>query len=448
MLDIKWVRGHMEEVKESLRKRGVDFDMAALLAADEKRRAVIKEGDDLRARQNIFADEIAKAAGSEREEKIAQSREIKTQLAGVENQTKEAEEEFSRLLYQLPNMLLSDVPEGRSEKDNMVLKSVGERRDSPEFLRKRHGYMTIAGSLEYQLNLIDTDHSAAVSGSRFGYFLNDAVRLELALIQFAMDHLTKNGFIPVIPPVLINEGMMRGMGYIDSEEDREERYFLEKDGLFLVGTSEQSIVPMYAGRILNQNPNELLPLRYAAFSTCFRREAGSYGKDTEGILRVHQFDKVEMVSFTAPEGSLKEHEFLITMQEEMMQALKLPYRVVQLCAGDTARPSARTVDIETWLPGESGTTGMYRETHSSSNTTDFQARRLNIRYRAENGKLEFVHILNGTAFAIGRTLIAILENYQQTKDEEHPRGWVVVPEVLQPYMAGQKEVKPAMQYEA
>lgn len=220
---------------------------------------------------------------------------------------------------------------------------------------------------------------------------------------------------------------MKAMGYIDSEKDLAERYFLEKDNLFLVGTSEQSLGPMHFDETFHEQD---LPKRYAGFSTCFREEAGSYGKDTKGILRVHQFDKIEMFSFCLPEESAKEHQLLLKMEEKMMQLLKIPYRVVQLCSGDLARPSAATYDIEAWLPGQN----QYRETHSSSNCTDFQARRLNIRYRDKNGNIKFVHTLNGTVFAIGRMIIAIIENYQQ-KD-----GSVKIPKVLQKQL-GFKEIK-------
>ncbi|MFH1253795.1 MAG: serine--tRNA ligase, partial [Candidatus Uhrbacteria bacterium] len=285
----------------------------------------------------------------------------------------------------------------------------------PKFDFEPKDYMTIAEKLD----LIDVKRAAKVSGTRFGYLKGEVALLEFALINLALDVLSKEHFIPVIPPVMIKTEMMEAMGYLDTAADRAERYFLDKDNLILVGTSEQSIGPMYQGEILEEKD---LPRRYVAFSSCFREEAGAYGKDTKGILRVHQFDKVEMFSICQPEKSKEEHQFLLKMEEKLMQSLKLPYQVVQLCTGDLARPSASTIDIETWMPGQ----GEYRETHSTSNCTDFQARRLNIRYRSKQG-VEFVHTLNGTAFAIGRTLIAIIENYQQ-KD-----GSVKVPKALQKY---------------
>ena len=250
--------------------------------------------------------------------------------------------------------------------------------------------------------------------------MRDAVDLEFALTRFAFDVLKKEGFIPVVPPVFLKPEAMRGMGYLDYNED--EMYHLEKDDLYLIGTSEQAIAAMHMNEILEAKK---LPLRYAGFSSCFRREAGSYGKDTKGILRVHQFDKIEMFSFFEPENSKKEHEFLLSMEEKLMQALQIPYRVLQMCTGDLGFQAANKYDIEAWLPGQN----QYRETHSTSNDTEFQSRRLNIKYKnLKTGKNEFVHTLNGTAFAIGRMIIAIMENYQQ-KD-----GVVKIPTVLEGYI--------------
>jgi seryl-tRNA synthetase len=425
MLDIKWIRENPEKVKQALKNRGVAFDLDRLIAVDGQRRAKIKEVDDLRAKQNEFSDAIAKAKDSERDEKIRASKKIKEELAVVEEDSKKIEEEYTSLIYLVPNIPLDDIPIGKDEGENKVLR---ESSTKPKFKFTPRDYMGLAEALD----IIDTKRAAKVSGSRFGYMKGAAARLEIALIQFAFDTLTKKEFISVIPPVLIKEEMMQGMGYVDSEADKQERYHLEKDKLYLVGTAEQSIGPMHAGEIFLEKE---LPRRYIAFSTSFRREAGSYGKDTHGILRVHQFDKIEMFSFVKPEDSKKEHEHLLAMQEELMRELKIPYRVVALCTGDLATPSASTIDIESWLPGQNNGTGEYRETHSTSNTTDFQSRRLTIRYRTIAQKTEFVHMLNGTAFAIGRTIIAILENYQQED------GSVKVPKVLQKYMGGMNIIK-------
>jgi seryl-tRNA synthetase len=284
-----------------------------------------------------------------------------------------------------------------------------------------------------ELDLIDVERAARASGSRFGYLKNEAAQLEFALVQLAQEILLKEGFKFVVPPVMLKPTAFEAMGCVDTAEQKEETYFLEKDNLYLVATSEQSLGAMHIDEVLEEKD---LPLRYLGFSTCFRREAGSYGKDTKGILRVHQFDKLEMFSFTRPEDSTKEHQFLVFMEEKLMQELKLPYRVVQLCSVDFARASSSTFDIETWLPGQDGGSGQYRETHSCSNCTDFQTRRLNTRWRnSKTGKLELVHALNGTAFAIGRMIIAILENYQQ-KD-----GSVEIPKALRPWMGKVKYIK-------
>ncbi|MDP1629709.1 MAG: serine--tRNA ligase [bacterium] len=416
MLDIKFIRENPEKVKEGLRKKKVKIDIDRLLELDEKRRVLLRRVEELRAEQNkISADKEAP------KEKLEAARELKEKIDDLEYDLKEIDEEFNKIIMELPNLPLEGVPEGRDEKDNVILREVGEK---PKFNFAAKDYLEIAQNLD----LIDAERAGKVSGTRFGYLKREAALLEFALVQFAFEILTKEDFIPVIPPVLIKPESLRGMGYIDTESDKGERYFLEKDELYLVGTSEQSIGPMHKDEILKK---EELPKRYAAFSSCFRREAGSYGKDTKGILRVHQFDKVEMFSFCHPEKSKEEHQFLLSLEEKLMQALKISYRVVQLCTGDLSRPSAATFDIETWMPGQNEGQGQYRETHSTSNCADFQARRLNIRYKnAQTGKNEFIHTLNGTAFAIGRMIIAIIENYQQ-KD-----GSVKVPEVLQKYMPG------------
>lgn len=422
MLDIKFIRESPEVVKKGLKKKHIDFDVAYLLEVDEKRRLKIKEVDDLRHEHKEHSDAIPKASGDVRAEMIEKIKREKEKLEHAAFELRTIEDEFQDLMYKIPNLPLDEVPEGKDERENVVMREVGEK---PEFGFDPRDYFAIAKNL----GLIDTERAAKVSGSRFGYIKGDLARLEFALVQFAFERLVQKGFMPVVPPVIIKEEMMQKLGYVDTEKDKAERYFLPEDKMYFVGTAEQSLVPMYADEVLDEKN---MPLRYAGFSTCFRREAGSYGKDTQGILRVHQFDKVEMVIFASAETGRAEHERMIAIEEELMQALEIPYRVVALCAGDIAKPSARTVDIEAWLPGQNKGKGEYRETHSSSNTTDFQARRLNIKLRREDRKLGYAHILNGTVFAIGRTLIAILENYQQED------GSIKIPEVLQKYMGGMK----------
>jgi seryl-tRNA synthetase len=414
MLDIRLIRKNPEKVKEGIKKKGFDEKLIdEILKVDEGRREKIKEVEELRAKINKISKEIGKEKNEEKKkELLEESKEISEKLERLEEELKKKEEIFESLMAKLPNLPFDDVPVGKDETQNVVLREVGER---PKFDFNPKDHLEIGE----RLDLIDVKRAAKTSGTRFGFLKNEAVLLEFAIINFTFNTLIKEGFIPVIPPVLIKEKPFWGMGYLD--RGKEEVYYIPKDELYLVGTAEQIIGPMHMDEIFEEKE---LPKRYLGFSSCFRREAGSYGKDTRGIFRVHQFDKIEMFSFCKPEDSRKEHRFFLEMEEKLMQALKIPYRVVHICTGDLGDPAAEKFDIEAWLPGQN----RYRETHSTSNCTDFQARRLNIRYRTKSGKLEFVHTINGTAFAIGRILIAILENYQQ-KD-----GSVKIPEVLHPYL--------------
>ncbi len=385
MLDIKFIRENSKKVKEGCQKKQVKVDIDHLLELDEQRRKFIQEIETLKSEKNkLGKDEIEKA------------KKIKKEIKKIEPKLGKVEKEFKKLMKQVPNLPLDEVPEGKDENDNKVLRQEGQK---PKFNFPAKDYLTIAEKLD----IIDIARAAKVSGTRFSYLKGEAVLLEFALIQLAFEVLTKEGFRPIIPPVMLNHKAMEGMGYLDRGAD--EVYHLEKDNLYLVGTSEQSIGVMHMNEIFKE---EDLPRRYVGFSTCFRREAGAYGKDTKGILRVHQFDKIEMFSFCSPDKSKEEHQLLLSIQEKLMKLLDLPYQVVQICAGDLGDPAANKIDIETWLPGQN----QYRETHSTSNCTDWQARRLNIRYRDKDG-LKFVHTLNGTTLAIGRMLIAIIENYQQ-----------------------------------
>ncbi len=400
MLDPNRIRENPDEVRASLAKRGMKESLADdFLATDEKWRMLQQSIGETRAELNRLS----------KERKVEQAKTVKLKIKELESALASVEPERDTLLTQFPNLLSSDVPVGKDDSANVVLKTIGDARASTG-----KDYLTLA----QELDLIDIERAGKVSGSRFGYLKREAVLLEFALIKLAMDVLTKEGFIPVIPPVLIKPEMLMGMGKAKFIADGD-AFHLPEDKLYLVGSSEHSIGPMHAGEIFDEKN---LPRRYVGFSTCFRREAGSYGKDTRGILRVHQFDKVEMFSITTPEQSEEEHQFLLSQQERLMQMLKLPYRVVANCSGDTGFDTARQFDIETWLPGE----GRYRETHSTSNTTDFQSRGVNIKYRKTDGTTEFVHMLNGTAFS-QRPIIAILENCQQ------PDGSVRVPDVLVPY---------------
>jgi len=401
MLDIKFIRNFPEKVKQGCKKKQVKVDIDRLLALDRKKNEQLKEIEGLRTKQNKLG-----------KKDIREARKLKAKIKKIEPELEKTQKEFQILMLQIPNLPLDDVPVGKDESGNIILQEVGKK---PKFSFKPRDYLEIAEKLD----LIDVKRAAKISGSRFNYLKNEAVLLEFALINFAFDTLLKQGFIPIIPPVMLKSEIAKGMGYLE-QADKEEAYYLPQDDLYLVGTSEQSIGAMHANEIFEEKE---LPKRYVGFSTCFRREAGAHGKDTRGILRVHQFNKIEMFVFCQPEDSKKEHKLLLKIEKELMNGLRLPYRVVHLCTGDMGRPSASTYDIETWMPGQN----KYRETHSTSNCADFQARRLNIRYKNKNGKIEFVHMLNGTAFAVPRILISIIENFQQ-KD-----GSIKVPEVLQEY---------------
>ena len=435
MLDIKFIRQNPEKVKEGAAKKQAKCDIDRLLEVDKKRREILQALEDMRAQKNKASKDI-QAAGDPKEKEviILKMRELDENSDRLTSSLKESEEEFIKLMRQIPNLPLEEAPEGKDDKENVVLRDEGKK---PDFDFEPKDYMKIATALD----LIDTERAAKVAGSRFGYIKGEAAMLELALVNLAFDTLIREKFMPVFPPVMLKPEMMEGMGYIREIKNQKgtssasgrakiknyegaEVYFLRDDDLVLVGTSEQSIGVMHADEVFEEKD---LPKRYAGFSTCFRREAGAYGKDTKGILRVHQFDKVEMFSFCHPEKSKEEHKLLLKMEEKLTQLLKIPYHVLQICSGDLGDPAAAKYDIEAWMPGQ----GQYRETHSTSNCTDYQARRLNIKYRAKDG-LEFVHTLNGTAFAIGRMLIAIIENYQQ-KD-----GSILVPEALQKYTGFKK----------
>jgi len=418
MLDIKFIREHPDIIKNGCKTKQVKVDIDKLLEVDKKRRETLQALEDMRAQKNKASKEISQTKNEKEKQKIIlKMQELDKNSDRLTKDLKELEKKFNDLMCQIPNLPLDDVPVGKDERDNVVLREWGKKT---KFDFKPKNYLELAEKLD----LIDVKRAAKISGTRFGYLKREAALLEFALINFAFDTLIREGFIPVIPPVMIKSEMAIGMGFIQQTDD-EEAYYLPKDDLYLTATSEQSLGTMHAGETFEE-PN--LPSRYIGFSTCFRREAGSYGKDTKGIFRVHQFDKIEMFSFSKPEDSIKEHQFFLELEEKLMQALKIPYRVVQMCVGDLGFPTAVKYDIEAWLPSEN----RYRETHSTSNCTDFQARRLNIRYQDKSGKLNFVHTINGTAFAIGRTLIAIIENYQQ-KD-----GSILVPEILQKYLSFKK----------
>lgn len=412
MLDIKFIRENAELVKKGVVAKQFDPKVVdQVLELDKTRRELIQKCENLRSQRN----EISREQSETGHEK---GKQLKTEIKNIEEKLKTVEDEFKNKLYEIPNLPANDVKYGKNDQENEIIKKWGKPRNF-DFKIRSHNELG-----EY-LGIIDCERATKVSGPRFGYLKGDGVLLEFALQHLALDILVKEGFIPVIPPVLIKRDMMKKMGYLEHGGE-EDMYVLDKDGLILVGTSEQSIGAMHANEILD---SKKLPVRYLGFSTCFRREAGSYGKDTKGTLRVHQFNKVEMFSFTKPETSDKEHEYLLSLEEKLLQTLGIPYQVAKMVSGDLGIPAARKYDLEGWFPAE----GKYRELTSTSTCTDYQARRLNIRYKEES-KIDFVHMLNGTAFS-GRPILAILENYQNTD------GTITVPQALQLFMGKDKITK-------
>lgn len=410
MIDINILREDPDALIASLTRRGVSLDVAKMADLDARIRETRRSAEEVRSEQKNAGKNIANLSEDERPAAIEAAGRLSERYKELTASTETLEAEFDELWVQVPNIAHESSPDGASDEDNVEFKRVGEPREFDFEVRDHQ-------DLGEALDVIDIKAGVRVSGSRFAYLKGQAVFLEMALVRWALDTLDAQGFTPVIPPVLVREEALYGTGFFPG--DAEQVYSLTNDDLYLVGTSEVPLAALHAGEILAADD---LNLRYAGFSTCFRREAGTYGKDTRGIFRVHQFDKVEMFSFCHPDQSWDEHEFLFSMEENIVQALGLPYRVVNVAAGDLGSSAAKKYDIEAWIPSQNA----YREITSCSNTTDFQARRLKIRYRGEKGN-DFVHTLNGTAVAVGRTMLAIMETYQQAD------GSIVVPEVLRPY---------------
>lgn len=409
MLDIKFIRENPEKVQKAAKEKKVDINIEHILELDNRYRALDLMVQKLREDRNRIAKEASNITN--KAEAITKGKAIKERLEKEEHALAAITEEYQKALFTIPNLAKEDVKLGENDTQNEVIKTVGE---PTEFSFKPKDHL----ELGEKLDIIDVVRASKISGARFYFLKNDGALLEFALKELAFELLLKEGFLPVLPPVMIRTEVMKGLGYMENGGD-EDMYIFEKDGLVLVGTSEQSIVAMHQDDTFDAKD---LPKRYVGFSTCFRREAGSYGKDTRGILRAHQFDKVEMVSFVKQGEDDKEHEYLLSLEEKLLQALKIPYQVVKMCTGDLGFPAARKYDLEAWIPSEN----KYREMTSVSTTTDFQARRLNIKYKEQN-VTEFTNILNGTAFST-RPIIAILENYQQVD------GSVLIPEVLQKYL--------------
>jgi len=403
MLDLKRLRSEPDVVRAALERRGGADGLARVIELDEQRRALLPQLEALRAEQNEANEAIsaAKASGESADAQIAAMKEVAARAKTLDAELQATEAELDEALALLPNLPDDDAPA-----EDTVLRECGER---PKFDFEPRDHLDLSGER------IDMERGARLSGARFAYLRGELVMLELALVRWTLELLGEHRFEPVIPPVLVREEALHGTGFLPDTE--QQIYRLADDDLYLVGTSEVALASLHADEILDA---EKLPLRYAGFSPCFRREAGSAGRDTRGIFRVHQFDKVEMFSFVPPDEAKEEHLRLLGIEEQILTALGLPYRVVDIAIDDLGASAARKFDCEAWLPSEE----RYRELTSTSNTTDFQARRLAIRMRREGGKPELLATLNGTAVAVGRTIIALLENGQQAD------GSVVLPECL------------------
>ena len=412
MLDIKAIRDDPERYRKDLARRNLAEAVDALLGADERRRTLTARVEDLRAEQNRASKAIGGAQGDEKQRLIDAVSSVSAELKTLEPELETAEVALTELLANTPNIPHESAPDGFTDEDAVEVRRKGE---PTAFGFEPRDHVAL-GAL---LGVMDVERAVRTSGSRFVYLLGDIVLLQFALVRHALDILTARGFTPVIPPVMVREEAMYGTGFLPTDEAQ--LYVTREDDLYLVGTSEVPLAAMHMTEIMDQGD---LPLRYAGYSTCFRREAGTYGKDMGGMFRVHQFDKVEMFSFTTPETSWDEHELLVSIEEEIVSNLGIPYRVVNVAAGDLGASAAKKYDIEGWLPSQQ----RYRELTSCSNCTDYQARRLQSRVRRPDGKVEPLHTLNGTATAMARTLIALLENHQQAD------GSVVLPASLHPYL--------------
>lgn len=422
MLDISFIRNNPEVVKEGIRKKRMDMDIDELLAVDEEVRKLRAQVESLRADRNRISKDIPTLAGGEKDEAVARVKAIKKDLTENEPRLREAEIRFEDLMLRVPNPPLPEVPEGDSDDDNVQVRTFGEP-SSFDFPPKDHLELAEA------LDIVDMARASKFAGARMYMLKNEGAMLEFALFKFALDHLVSRGFRPMIVPQLVRRDAMIGTGFFPLGE--EDTFFVEKDELYLIGTSEVSLVSYHMDEILHEKE---LPKHYCGYSTCFRREAGSYGRDTRGFYRLHQFNKVEQVCICVndPEVSRNEHHILLNNAESLMQALGLPHRVALACSAEIGQGQVLKHEIETWMPSRE----KYSETHSCSTLYEFQARRLKIRWRGKNGKTQYCHTLNNTAIASPRILIPVLENFQNAD------GSVTIPEVLRPLMNGMERIEP------
>ena len=399
MLDPNLLKDNIEILEKNINRRGLDVDLDNLIKLNEGRKSARFDAEQKRSEQKEMGKQIANSSKEEKEELLKQASALSDEVKRLFEIVEKKDQDFFDLWIKLPNLISETSPDGKTDADNKEIKQVGTIND----ISSPKSHIEIGE----ELGLIDVQKAAEVSGSRFSYLFGDLVKIEFSLVSWALNKLSDKGFTPTVPPVLVRENALYGTGFFP--DDAEQVYEIPNDELFLVGTSEVPLAALHSNEIVDIDN---LPVRYAGFSTCFRREAGTYGKDTSGIFRVHQFDKVEMFSFCNPENSLDEHEFILSVEEELLQELEIPYRVVDVCAGDLGASASKKYDIEAWIPSQN----TYREVTSCSNTTDFQARRLNIRTK-DNDSTKTIHTLNGTAIAVGRILIALIEN-NQTEDGE------------------------------
>ena len=419
MLDVKFITENADLVKAGAAKKHVNVEIDTLVSLYNERNEKIQKIEQLRARQNEVSKQIPDA--SDKAPLLEEMGKVKEEIKSLEPAITEIEDKIDALALMVPNPPHHSVPEGKDDSENEVIRTHGEKPQF-DFTPKDHI------ELGKNLDIIDIERGVKSSGARFYYLKGDAALLEFALVQFVIHKLRNKGFTPVIPPVLVKEEAMYATGFFPA--DRNEIYNVnpEDDDLYLVGTSEVPLTMLHAGEIIEESD---FPIRYAGYSTCFRREAGSYGKDTAGIIRVHQFNKIEMFSFCHPDKSWDEHELIRETEEEIMQELDFHYQVVNICGGDLGAPAAKKYDIEVWIP----TQEKFRELTSCSNCTDFQSRRSKIRYKDQDGKNLYAHTLNGTAIAVARTLVAIIENYQNAD------GSITIPTVLLPWMGGMSKIE-------
>ncbi len=420
MLDIRFIRENAERVqKDALNKGYKNADVQAVISLDDERKALTAQIDELRTRRNQIAASMKNADGKPSDEQIAEGKKIKEELAELEKTYRELDEKLSNALNGIPNILQADVPIGEEGEDDLV-KTWGE-----ELFESRKGaqdHLDFAN----KKNWVDFERGSKVAGTKFYFLKGDLALLENAIYQFALNKLISKGFNFMTVPHMVNGEVATGTGFAPRSSDQSDEYFIEGEDLSLIATAEMSLTGYHAGEILNEKD---LPIFYAGYSPCYRKEAGTYGKHTRGLFRVHQFNKLEMYAYTLPEQSVEVHEKILAVEEEIYQELGIPYRVINIASGDLGAPASKKYDIEYWSPVD----GSYREITSCSNCTDYQARNLNIRVRRENGELQVVHTLNGTAVSLARCLVAAIENFQDGED-------LVLPKVLQPYMNGRERI--------